>query len=431
VHRREFFQKSLIATLATRVLSDVTLAKASQAAPAPAQTPAAAAAARRLVLDIDTKNLQWIRNTDELAAAAIELTCGGVCPGIQGPPGYINPANVKTELPAFVNTMKKHGLRVKQVRLNGAVQPDAAIEALLGTMQQAGVTHYSIDSPAYDFSKPIMAQLDALKARVDQFVKLNQKYGTTLTYVTPAAGNVVGAAMWDLLSVLKDFDSKYVGFHWDTGNMARHGSDTAELLVRAAGPYIAAVSFKDRNWVQELGVAGETGPYPGPAGAAAAGGGRGGGRGAGAGAAPGGARGGGAGAGAAAAGGPPGAPGGQPPAGAPGGRGGGRGRGGGGAGDLNGVPRPLTGTTFARGGGWSAQPVPIGTGMVDLFTYGKILGEVGFAGPTDFSADYPNGGSEKGEDKITLPRIMVLGALKRDVLTIRAAITQANGGLTL
>jgi hypothetical protein len=65
-----------------------------------------------------------------------------------------------------------------------------------------------------------------------------------------------------------------------------------ELLMRTAGPYVVAVSWKDRSWEQNLGFLGEGGPYPGPvqeAAAAAAnpaGGGRGrGGRGAGGGAA--------------------------------------------------------------------------------------------------------------------------------------------------
>jgi hypothetical protein len=91
----------------------------------------------------------------------------------------------------------------------------------------------------------------------------------------------------------------------------------------------------------------------------------------------------------------------------------------------------LTGETFARGGGWTAPAVPIGTGMVDLFSYGKALGAIGFNGPSELAVEYPNGGVETGADKITLPRILVLGNMKRDVLTLRAAITQSGGGLTI
>ena len=84
-------------------------------------------------------------------------------------------------------------------------------------------------------------------------------------------------------------------------------------------------------------------------------------------------------------------------------------------------PLPLAGNTFARGGGWSSPYVPMGMGLVDIFRYATVLRDIGFDGPMELQAEYPNGGAQSGADKLTLPRAMVLGNLKRDVLTIRAA----------
>src|SRR5262245_37625375 len=266
--RREFFQTSLLATLAASVLGDRTFARAQQT-PAPATPPAAPPPAPRpLVLDAYSRCLHWLRSPDEIAEAAIEMTCGGVQPTVQAYPGHIDPAKVTTELPAFVNTMKKHGLRVKQVRGGNQTQVDAGVEALVGTMGQVGATHYWLGTDNYDFSKPILPQLDAIKKKVDAFVKLNEKHGTTLMYHTRAGANNVGSVVWDLLYVLKDFDPKYVGLHWDTGHMALHGGNMWELLMRTAGPYVVAMSWKDREWQQNLGFLGEGGPFPGPAGGA-------------------------------------------------------------------------------------------------------------------------------------------------------------------
>src|SRR6476620_8258004 len=107
MHRREFLQTSILASLAARVLGDSTRGQAQQtpAAPAPAPTP------RPLVLDAYSRCLHWLRSPDEIAEAAIEMTCGGVQPTVQAYPGHIDPTKVTTELPAFVSTMKKHGLR--------------------------------------------------------------------------------------------------------------------------------------------------------------------------------------------------------------------------------------------------------------------------------------------------------------------------------
>jgi len=450
-----------MATLAAKVLGDVALAEQGQppatppatppaGAPAAAATQAPTAPPRKLIMDCYTRNLHWLRDHDQIAEAAIEMTCGGVQPTVGNAPAHIDAAKVSTELPAFVKTMQKHGLRVKQIRGGNQTTVDApGLEPMVAAMGQAGATHYWCGTDNYDLTKPIMPQLDAIKKKVEGFVKLNEKHGTTLMYHTRAGANSVGSVVWDLLYVMKDFDPKYVGFHWDTGHMAVHGSNTWELLMRTAGPYVVAVSWKDRTWEQNLGFLGEGGPYPGPVNEAAAlaaapaGGGRGGGRGRG---------------GAPDAGAPTGAPGAAPGAAAPGrggaapagaapGRGGapgqgglgegdaaaggrGRGRGGRGAGPRE-FPLPLAGNTYARGGGWTSPMVPMGTGLVDIFRYARVLRDIDFTGPMELQAEYPNGGAERGAAELTLPRELVIGNLKRDVLTIRAALAQSGTGLSI
>ena len=443
--RRQFFQTSLVAALAGKVLGDSTLTRAQTPLASPAQTPAAPAAPapapptpRPLVLDAYSRFLHWLRTPDEVAEATIEITCGGLMVTVGTGASHVDIAKVKTDLAPFVNTIRKHGLKVRQIRGGGQTAVDANVEALVGTMGQLGITHYWLGTDNYDLTKPILPQLDAIKLKVEKFVQLNQKHGTTLMYHTRAGTSSVGSVVWDLLYVLKDFDPKHVGLHWDTGHMAMHG-DMFETLMRTAGPYVIAMSWKDRTWQQNLGFLGEGGPYPGPQSTTnAAGGGRGAG-GAGGGA-PGGGRGGrggrGAGAGAAPpAGGDPAVAGrGGPPAQAVGEEGAppaGRGRGGRGGGGNRAFPLPLAGNTFARGGGWTSPQVPMGTGLVDIFQYAVVMRDIGFNGPMELEAEYPLGGAQSGADKLTLPREMVLGSLKRDVLTIRAALQQSNTGLSI
>ena len=205
----------------------------------------------------------------------------------------------------------------------------------------------------------------------------------------------VGSVMWDLLSLLKDFDPKFVGFHYDTGHESHHINGLWEVNLRAAGPYIAALAVKDYAPEQNLGLRGEGGPYTGPAGAL---GGRGDGP-------------------------PPGAParGAAPGRGGPDAaqRGAGSGRGGdqparGGRASGDGL-----GATWAAGNGWRTRSVPLGMGMVNLPQLAAALKDIHFAGPIEIQAEYPNGGADSAQDYITLPRAQVLGAMKRDLLTLR------------
>jgi hypothetical protein len=73
----------------------------------------------------------------------------------------------------------------------------------------------------------------------------------------------------------------------------------------------------------------------------------------------------------------------------------------------------------------------MGTGLVDIFRYAIVMRDISFNGPMELEVEYPLGGAQSGADTITLPRQMVLGSIKRDVLTIRAAMQQSGTGLTI
>ena len=60
-----------------------------------------------------------------------------------------------------------------------------------------------------------------------------------------------------------------------------------------------------------------------------------------------------------------------------------------------------------------------------------MLRDIGFNGPMELQAEYPNGGSNAGADTLTLPRAQVIGNMKRDILTIRAALEQSGTGLSI
>ena len=448
--RRQFLQ----AGLGTALLSQVRPADSAPQGQPPTAAEILAAhkvvpVTRKLVLDAHSRNLHWLRSADEVAEAAIEMVCTGVCPTVQAYPGHVDPDKVAQELPAFVKRVRGHGLRVTQIKgpaLKDATEPTA--ERIIATAAQAGCTHYTFGGYTYEFSKPLQPQIDAIKVRLDRFVRLNQKHKIALVYQTAPGPTSVGAVVLDLLPVMKQFDPKFIGFHWDTGHMAMHGDDRWETLMRLAGPYVAAVGWRDRGWVQDLGLKGEGGPYAGPSprveplvtlpdGSAMPG----------TPAPPGAARGGRAGG----------------RAGAGGGRGGGGGRAGAGGGEEGGAPqgrrggggpansagagsidadnpiyrsfdgempkRPIGGKNV-KGGGWTAPLVAMGTGIVHIPRVVTVLSEIGFAGPSELQSEYPGiGGAEAGADKITRPRQFVIGMLKRDVITIRKSFEMANTGL--
>ena len=333
-------------------------------------------------VDIYSRHLQWLRTADEVAEAAIEMGFDGVNVTVRSYPGHVDPDNVAQALPSFVNILRTHGLLVRSITTNIS-DADPTAEHIVAAASSLGITHYWWGTYRYDLSKPIYEQLDALKPRVAQIAALSEKYKMTAAYHTYSMPGTVGSAMWDLLPLLREHDPKFVGFHYDTGHESHHINGLWEVNLRASGPYIAALAVKDYAPEQDLGLKGEGGPYTGPPGAL-----------------------GGRGAAAAQPGGPPGGASGR-----------GRDAGGGGSRGRGGADTP--GSTWAAGNGWRTRSVPLGMGMVNLPQIAAALKDIHFAGPIEIQAEYPNGGADNAQDYLTLPRAQVLGAMKRDLLTLR------------
>jgi sugar phosphate isomerase/epimerase len=351
-------------------------------AAAAANPPAAPA---KLKIDAYSRHLQWLRSPDEVAEAVIEMGYDGLDVTVRPYPGHVDPAKVATDLPPFVEGIRKNGLQVVTITcpITDADSPNA--ERILATAASLGIHHYWWGTFRYDQSQPVMAQLEALKPRVAKLAKLNAKYGMKAMYHTYSGSQMVGAAVWDLMHVLREFDPAHVSLHYDIGHMTNAGGNGTWITnLRDAGPYVGGLSIKDSIFELDLpideggpftgtpaqlnsrGAFGPNGPTPAPASGPA----------------------------------PRASPGAGP--GGPGRRSLGRGGGG--------QPNP-----------WRVRQTPLGMGMVDLPRFAEVLKEINFSGPVEIQAEYPNGGAENAADKLTLPRAIVLGAMKRDLLTLKAA----------
>jgi hypothetical protein len=96
------------------------------------------------------------------------------------------------------------------------------------------------------------------------------------------------------------------------------------------------------------------------------------------------------------------------------------------------MPKRPIGGRNAKGGGWSAPSVQMGTGVLHVPHVAAVLAAINFNGPSELQSEYARmAGAETGADKITMPRQYVIGLLKRDVITIRKSFEMANCGLSI
>lgn len=174
------------------------------------------------------------------------------------PGRYIEPANVRRELPRFVNAIRNRGLVVQCYTANIYDADTPHAEAIMDTAAQLGLHRYRSGTLYYDRNRPIQPQIDALKPRFAKLNRLLEKYDQNAMYHLYSDPNTVGAAVWDLMQVMKDYDPRHMSWHWDTGHaVANRGLNTWQLDMRLLGPYIGGVSVKDMMFVPNHGAEAE------------------------------------------------------------------------------------------------------------------------------------------------------------------------------
>jgi sugar phosphate isomerase/epimerase len=208
------------------------------------------AAPQKLKVAIFSKHLQFLQG-EELAKGAKEIGFDGVDITVRTG-GHVDPARVAEDLPPLVKMLRANGLEVPMIT-SGILDADTPYaEAVLRTASGLGIHQYRWGGFKYDPVKPIPQQLDALKPRVAKLAELNKKYQMGAMFHTHSGINLVGAPIWDLYILLKDFDPKAVGVNYDIGHATIEGGFGGWIeSFRVCGPYLQGVAAKDFLWEKD------------------------------------------------------------------------------------------------------------------------------------------------------------------------------------
>ncbi len=167
------------------------------------------------------------------------------------PGGHVEPARVEDDLPKASDIIRKAGLKLPMVTtaIRDATTPYA--ETVIKTCAALGIRLYRWDGFRYEGPGPLPQQLDALRPLVKDLAALNRRYGVCAMYHTHSGPGRVGASMWDLYLLLKDFDSRAVAVNLDIGHATVEGGYGGWIhSTRLLLPYTRGVAVKDFLWRQ-------------------------------------------------------------------------------------------------------------------------------------------------------------------------------------
>ena len=250
-------------------LSGVAGAGAIASLPSRALTEAAGnPSARRLPIVYFSKHLQWL-DWEPMAATAADLGFDGIDLTVREG-GHVEPARVREDLPKVAQIIRQAGLEIPMITA-GIVDADSPhAEEIIRAASEAGISRYrwgwfawsdnrklpdlSNRHAAIPSSSSLLVnvpdRLAELKKRVGALAELNERFKVCAMYHNHS-GPLVGASVWDLWVLLKDFDPRWVSSNFDVAHAVVEGGLGGWVnSTRLMAPFMRGVAIKDFKWGQ-------------------------------------------------------------------------------------------------------------------------------------------------------------------------------------
>jgi sugar phosphate isomerase/epimerase len=310
--------------------------------------PAARADKSRVQTCYFSKHLQWL-GWEQMAETAAELGFDGIDLTVREG-GHVLPERVKEDLPKVATIVRKAGLDIPMITAGIEDIHSPHAEDILRAASEVGIPRYrwgwfswsdTVQLP--DLSRfraspgkhpelliDVPRRLSELKKRVAELAELNQRFNVCAMYHNHS-GPLVGASVWDLWVLLKDFDSRWVSSNFDVGHATVEGGLGGWVnSTRLMAPFIRGTAIKDFKWGKN------------------------------------------------------------------------------------------------RKGEWEPLWCPLGEGMVNFPAFLAMLKEADFSGPVQLHSEYPLGGAENGDKTLTLPKSTVLATIRKDLVTLKGWMKEAQ-----
>lgn len=214
---------------------------------AAAAAMSAQAAQERYTICAFSKHFQWT-DVPGLARICKDLGYEGIDLTVRAG-GHVLPERAADDLPKAAEDIRRAGLKLAMITSDILDTKTPHAETVIKTLKSLGVRYYRWGTFRYDLNKPLVPQLQELKARVKDLAAMNQQYGVCAMYHTHSGIGYVGASMWDLYYVLESFSPDAVSVNYDIGHATVEGGyggwiHSSRLLM----PLIRGVAVKDFLW---------------------------------------------------------------------------------------------------------------------------------------------------------------------------------------
>ncbi|WP_339814465.1 sugar phosphate isomerase/epimerase family protein [uncultured Imperialibacter sp.] len=197
-----------------------------------------------------SKALQWTE-LNQMADMVAESGIDGLDLTVR-PGGHVEPERVKDDLPKIAEAMKKVGKEIVMMTtaIGGADEPYT--KDILTTARQLGIGFYRMNWYSYDKLQSIDDNLQAFVKRMAALAEMNKASNIKAGYQNHA-GTGFGSPVWDLVQVLRQVNSPWVGSQYDIRHAVVEGANSWPLGFDQVQPFINTIVMKDFYWSKNNG----------------------------------------------------------------------------------------------------------------------------------------------------------------------------------
>jgi sugar phosphate isomerase/epimerase len=213
----------------------------------PTRAFAKASTKRRYQYCAFTKFLQSM-SFDELSDAIAAAGFDGVEVTARAKDSCIHPERAADELPKLHEALAKRGLTIMILTTDvvRADQPHA--RTMLEAAAKLNIARYRMGFCRYDLQQPILPQLAALQPVFRDLAAMNREIGIAGLYQNHCGADMMGATIWDLHSLIKDYPISELGCVFDIRHAAVEAGEAWPVYYDLMKPHMGAVSVKDFRW---------------------------------------------------------------------------------------------------------------------------------------------------------------------------------------
>ena len=167
--------------------------------------------------------------------------------------GQIDSSKAPEQLPRLFEALQardRHYM-ILATDINSVESPE--VESVLKTASKLGIRYFRMAYYKYDLEKPMLPQLEKYSNQARKLADLCGSLHMTALYQNHAGANYVGAAVWDLVQLMKDLPKDRMAIAMDIRHTTVESTTAWTQAYEFARPHLGALFIKDA--VIEKGIA--------------------------------------------------------------------------------------------------------------------------------------------------------------------------------